>query len=205
MQTFRRTRFYNNYRDRDTDRDNWRSTNRNDYSQDNYKTTTNENTDDVGKQLTDLIKEQRSTNAFVKETYMDLKTKFESITKNHQASIRNLESKFERLADKQSNRPSGSLPSNTQPNPRNNKPYQPPQARNEHVNAVFTCSGKTYDPPTNPNDKPTEPENLITFDSDEDEESITKTKPKDTTPEKPEPKPYKPKIPYPQRLRKERM
>ncbi|GJV54533.1 reverse transcriptase domain-containing protein [Tanacetum coccineum] len=46
------------------------------------------------------------------------------------------------LADKQSSRPSGSLPSNTQPNPRgsNFKAYQPPQARNEHVNVVFTRS-----------------------------------------------------------------
>ncbi|GKB52297.1 hypothetical protein Tco_0903050 [Tanacetum coccineum] len=43
----------------------------------------------------------------------------------------------------QSARPSGSLASNTQPNPKgsSSKPYQPPQARNEHVNAVFTRSG----------------------------------------------------------------
>ncbi|GJS50651.1 hypothetical protein Tco_0624013 [Tanacetum coccineum] len=36
-----------------------------------------------------------------------------------------------------------SLPSSTQPNPKDSssKPYQPPQARNEHVNAVFTRSG----------------------------------------------------------------
>ena len=100
MQTFRRTRFYNNYRDRDSNRDNWRSTNRNDYNQDNYKSNTDERKDDIGKQLTDFIKDQRSTNAFVKETYMDLKTRFESVTKNHQASIQNLESKFERFADK---------------------------------------------------------------------------------------------------------
>ncbi|GKD11283.1 hypothetical protein Tco_1190968 [Tanacetum coccineum] len=39
------------------------------------------------------------------------------LAKNHQASIQNLETKFDRLADKQSGRPSGSLPSNTQPNP----------------------------------------------------------------------------------------
>ncbi|GJT99425.1 hypothetical protein Tco_1109764 [Tanacetum coccineum] len=47
-----------------------------------------------------------------------------------------------------------SLPSSTQPNPKDSssKPYQPPQARNEHVNAVFTRSGKSYDPPINPND-----------------------------------------------------
>ncbi|GJU22113.1 integrase, catalytic region, zinc finger, CCHC-type containing protein [Tanacetum coccineum] len=49
-----------------------------------------------------------------------------------------------RFADKQSARPSRSLPSNTQPNPKgsSSKPYQPPQAQNEHVNAVFTLSGK---------------------------------------------------------------
>ncbi|GJU40708.1 putative ribonuclease H-like domain-containing protein [Tanacetum coccineum] len=40
------------------------------------------------------------------------------------------------LADKQSGRPSRSLPSNTQPNPKghNSKAYQPSQSRNEHVN-----------------------------------------------------------------------
>ncbi|GJX04864.1 hypothetical protein Tco_0190780 [Tanacetum coccineum] len=86
------------------------------------------------------MKSQQSTNAFVKETFMDLKTQLETVAKNHQASIQNLETKFDRLADKQSGRPSGSLPSNTQPNPRgsNSKAYQPPQARNEHVNVVFT-------------------------------------------------------------------
>nr|GEV12681.1 reverse transcriptase domain-containing protein [Tanacetum cinerariifolium] len=49
-----------------------------------------------------------------RQTIMDLKT----TTKNHQASIQYLEAKFDRLADKQSARPSGSLPSNTQPKPR---------------------------------------------------------------------------------------
>ncbi|GJR31048.1 hypothetical protein Tco_1107280 [Tanacetum coccineum] len=42
---------------------------------------------------------------------MDLKTQLETVAKNHQASIQNLETKFDRLADKQSGRPSGSLPS----------------------------------------------------------------------------------------------
>ncbi|GJY96409.1 reverse transcriptase domain-containing protein [Tanacetum coccineum] len=37
MQTFRRTRFYNNYRDRDSNRDNWCSSGRNDYNEDNYQ------------------------------------------------------------------------------------------------------------------------------------------------------------------------
>ncbi|GJV49945.1 reverse transcriptase domain-containing protein [Tanacetum coccineum] len=37
MQTFRRTCFYNDYRDRDSNRDNWRSSGRNDYNRDNYQ------------------------------------------------------------------------------------------------------------------------------------------------------------------------
>ncbi|GKA83587.1 reverse transcriptase domain-containing protein [Tanacetum coccineum] len=43
---------------------------------------------------------------------MDLKTQLETVAKNHQASIQNLKTKFDRLADKQSGRPSGSLPIN---------------------------------------------------------------------------------------------
>ncbi|GKB81588.1 reverse transcriptase domain-containing protein [Tanacetum coccineum] len=54
------------------------------------------------------------------------------------------------LADKQSGRPSGSLPRNTQPNPKgsSSKPYQTPQAQNEHVNAVFTRSVGKFTFPT---------------------------------------------------------
>ncbi|GJU71581.1 reverse transcriptase domain-containing protein [Tanacetum coccineum] len=156
------------------------------------------------------MKSQQSTNAFVKETFMDLKTQLETVAKNHQASIQNLETKFNRLADKQSGRPSGSLPSNTQPNPKghNSKAYQPPQSRNEHVNAVFTRSGKSYNPPVNPNDQQENSETPINFDSDdEDEEPTPQPKTQDPKPAKetPLPKPYKPKISYPQRLRKEKM
>ncbi|GJX75683.1 reverse transcriptase domain-containing protein [Tanacetum coccineum] len=165
---------------------------------------------DLQKQFNDFMKSQQSTNAFVKETFMDLKTQLETVAKNHQASIQNLETKFDRLADKQSGRPSGSLPSNTQPNPKghNSKAYQPPQSRNEHVNAVFTRSGKSYNPPVNPNDQQNDSETPINFDSDdEDEESTPQLKTQNPKPvkETPLPKPYKPKIPYPQRLRKEKM
>ncbi|GKA11477.1 reverse transcriptase domain-containing protein [Tanacetum coccineum] len=117
MQTFRKTRFYNDYRDRDSNRDNWRSSGRNDYNRDNYRSNTDDKPYDLQKQFNDFMKSQQSTNAFVKETFMDLKTQLETVAKNHQASIQNLETKFDRLADKQSGRPSGSLPSNTQPNP----------------------------------------------------------------------------------------
>ncbi|GJZ41625.1 hypothetical protein Tco_0588511 [Tanacetum coccineum] len=56
----------------------------------------------------------------------------------------------------------------------NDKPYRPLLARNEHANAVFTRSGKSYDLPVNPNDKPT----LIHDDSDdEDDEAERKEEP----------------------------
>ncbi|GJX51174.1 hypothetical protein Tco_0278019 [Tanacetum coccineum] len=111
----------------------------------------------------------------INNTFTDLKTKLKTTTKNHQASIQNLEAKFDIFADKQSAQPSGSLPSNTQPNPkgRSSKPYQPPQARNEHVNAILTRSGKSYDPPTNLNDQQINSENPINFDSEDEEEEST--------------------------------
>ncbi|GJX87936.1 hypothetical protein Tco_0339950 [Tanacetum coccineum] len=139
---------------------------------------------------------------------MDLKTQLETVAKNHQASIQNLKNKFDRLADKQSGRHSGSLPSNTQPNPRGRKAYQPPQARNEHVNIVFTRSGKSYNPPDNPDDQQNKSKNIINFDTDDEGDEPTpqpKTQPTKPVKETPLPKPYKPKIPYPQRLRKEKM
>ncbi|GJR01814.1 reverse transcriptase domain-containing protein [Tanacetum coccineum] len=81
-------------------------------------------------------------------------------------------------------------------------------AQNEHVNAIFIQSGKTYDPPVNPNDHQNDSEAPINFDNDVEDEEPT-PKPKTQTPkplkETPIPKPYKPKIPYPQRLRKEKM
>ncbi|GJX81978.1 hypothetical protein Tco_0331459 [Tanacetum coccineum] len=117
MQTFRKTRFYNDYRDRDSNRVNWRSSGRNDYNRENYRSNTDDKPYDLQKQLNDFMKSQQSTNAFFKETFMDLKTQLETVAKNHQVSIQNLKTKFDRLADMQSGRPSGSLTSNTQPNP----------------------------------------------------------------------------------------
>ncbi|GJR61502.1 hypothetical protein Tco_1503664 [Tanacetum coccineum] len=132
---------------------------------------------------------------------MDIKTQLKTVAKNHQASIQNLETKFDRLADKQSGQPFGSLLKQPQPNPRvgNSKAYQPPQACNEHVNAVFTRSGKSYDPPDNPNDQQNNSKNPINFDSnDEDDEPTPQPKTQPTKPVKhtPLPKPYKPKIPF---------
>ncbi|GJX90483.1 reverse transcriptase domain-containing protein, partial [Tanacetum coccineum] len=97
---------------------------------------------------------------------------------------------------------------NTQPNLKghNSKAYQLSQSRNEHVNAVLTRSGKSYNPPVNPNDQQDNSETPINFDSDdEDKEPTPKTQNPKPVKETPLPKPYKPKIPYPQCLRKEKM
>nr|GEW89772.1 reverse transcriptase domain-containing protein [Tanacetum cinerariifolium] len=193
MQTFRQTRFYNDYRD--SNRDNWCSSGRNDYNRDNYRSNTNDKPYNLQKQFNDFMKSQQSTNDFVKETFMDLKPQLETVAKNHQALIQNLETKFDRLADKQSGRPFGSLPSNTQPNPRGGKAYQPPQACNKHVHVVFTRRGKSYDPPDNPNDQ--QKETPINFNSDDEDDEPTpkpKTQPTKLVKETSLPKPYKPKI-----------
>ncbi|GJT19770.1 reverse transcriptase domain-containing protein [Tanacetum coccineum] len=104
-----------------------------------------------------------------------------------------------------------SLPSNTQLNPKghNSKVYQPPQSRNDHVNVVFTRSGKSYNPPVNSNDQQTNLENPINFDNSDEEDEEPTPQPKIQNPkpvkETTLPKPYKPKILHPQRLRKEKM
>ncbi|GJS95641.1 reverse transcriptase domain-containing protein [Tanacetum coccineum] len=82
------------------------------------------------------------------------------------------------------------------------------RAKSEHVNVVFTRIGKSYDPPDNPNDQQNNSETPINFDRDDENDEHTpqpKTQPLKLVKETPLPKPYKPKIPYPQRLRKEKM
>ncbi|GJW27335.1 reverse transcriptase domain-containing protein [Tanacetum coccineum] len=90
MQTFYKSHFYNDYSDQDSNRDNWHSSERNDYNRDNYRSNTDEKSYDLQKQFNDFMKSQQSTNTFVRETFMDLETQLETIAKNHQASIQNL-------------------------------------------------------------------------------------------------------------------
>ncbi|GJY09478.1 hypothetical protein Tco_0377663 [Tanacetum coccineum] len=152
-------------------------------------------------ETTTFMVAQKSSNDFVKNQFFNLKTKFEQGQKNHQAAIQDLETKFGRLSDQCSTRPTGSLPSNTQtnpkPNPKNDKPYHPPLARNERVNVVFTRSGKTYDPLVNPNAKTT-----IIYDDSEDEvdeakKEVESSSSKQTKSDPPPLKAYKLMIPYP--------
>ncbi|GKB53090.1 hypothetical protein Tco_0903843 [Tanacetum coccineum] len=159
--------------------------------------------------MREIVITQKTANDFVKNQFYNLKAKVEQGQKNHQAAIQDLETKFGRISDHRPSRPTGMLPSNTQTSPKpstsNERPYRPPLARNEHVNVVFTCSGKTYEPPANPNTKI-----AIFLDNSEDEAEELK-KEADALPKKPTQtdtpplKAYKPKIPYPQCLNKEKM
>ncbi|GJU74604.1 hypothetical protein Tco_1266009 [Tanacetum coccineum] len=93
----------------------------------------------------------------------------QSVQRNHYKNI---------LSWSQRNNPRSSkcrIRCNTQPNPKghNSKAYQPSQSRNEHVNAVFTRSGKSYNPPVNPNDQRNNSETPINFDSDDEAEEPT--------------------------------
>nr|GFA82123.1 reverse transcriptase domain-containing protein [Tanacetum cinerariifolium] len=58
MQTFRRTRFYNDYRDCDSNCVNWHSSRRNDYNRDNYQSNTDDKPYDVQRQLRNLNNQQ---------------------------------------------------------------------------------------------------------------------------------------------------
>nr|XP_043615916.1 uncharacterized protein LOC122587816 [Erigeron canadensis] len=154
-----------------------------------------------------------------------LRANHEQGLRNHQASITSLEKKLDSISETSTYKPTGSLPSNTQPNPRpsssnsnSNQTYKPPPARTEHVNAISTTAGNIYQ--TNieseaPTDSPklvSEPvEDDFTDDESVAEEIEMEPKPTEkrptvsTKPVKPPLKAYKPKIPYPQRLRKERI
>ncbi|GKE15451.1 hypothetical protein Tco_1423028, partial [Tanacetum coccineum] len=167
------------------------------------------NESEFEKTIREFVIAQKTANDFVKNQFYNLKTKVEQGQKNHQAAIQDLETKFGRIYDHQSSRPPGTLPSNTETNPKpstsNEKPYRLPPARNEHVNVVFTRSGKTYNPPANPNTK------TVVYLDDSKHEAEEVKKEAEPLPKKPTQtdtpllKAYKPKIPYPQRLNKEKI
>nr|GEV13364.1 reverse transcriptase domain-containing protein [Tanacetum cinerariifolium] len=85
------------------------------------------------------------------------------------------------------------------------EPYRPPPAQNEHANAVFTRSDKTYDPPVNPNSKTTVIHDDSEDEADEDEKEVESSSSKQAKSDPPPLKVYKSKLSYPQSLRKEKM
>ena len=115
----------------------------------------------------------------------------ETALRNQKASIHNLENQIGHISKMLSERPQGSLPSNTEPNPR------------EQVKAVTLRSGKTL---------ATEPTVLITNKDVELKEEEDKEGKIDPSPvsnkkesEKAPVREYQPILPYPGRLRKEKV
>ncbi|GKD78160.1 reverse transcriptase domain-containing protein, partial [Tanacetum coccineum] len=80
MQTFRKTRFYNDYRDQDSNRDNWRSSKQNSYNQDNYRSNIDDKLYDLQKQFNNFTKSQiPNYDKFLKELISN-KHKIEQIS-----------------------------------------------------------------------------------------------------------------------------
>ncbi|GJR36499.1 hypothetical protein Tco_1212183 [Tanacetum coccineum] len=82
------------------------------------------------KTMREFVITRKTSNDFVKNQFYNLKTKVKQGQKNHQAAIQDLKTMFGRIFDQQSSRATGTLPSNTQTNPKsstsNKKPYRPP-------------------------------------------------------------------------------
>nr|XP_043619813.1 uncharacterized protein LOC122591618 [Erigeron canadensis] len=78
--------------------------------------------------------------------------KMEMNAKNQSINFKDLESRMAAIT-----RPHGALPSNTQQNPKQNQgsnngqKYTPPTVRQEQAKAITTRTGRSYDPPPNPN------------------------------------------------------
>lgn len=124
------------------------------------------------------------TSSFMEETRAGFKTQ-EACSRNQEASIRNLETQVGQLAKQIAQRPPGSLPSDTIPNPKGN----------ETANAITTRSGKVLEAVEKKS-----PEEVIESNSETPpvvvEESVLVQE------ELKLPKPII-KLPFPQRLKKE--
>ncbi|GJY46992.1 reverse transcriptase domain-containing protein [Tanacetum coccineum] len=126
------------------------------------------------KTMREFVITQKKANDFVKNQFYNLKTKVKQGQKNHQAAIQDLEIKFGRIYDHQSSRPTGTLPSNTQPNP---KPSTSNKSLTDHRLLEMSIR------------------------SQKEAEPLPK---KTTQTDTPPLKAYKLKIPYPQCLNKEK-
>ncbi|GJU23230.1 reverse transcriptase domain-containing protein [Tanacetum coccineum] len=92
---------------------------------------------DLEKSITNFLDGQRVTNMFFKNSVNDMILKMKQNEKNFQTKIKNMERKIDEWSKSQN----VSLKQTDRTNP------PPPQAQTEHVNAIFTGSGKSDDYP----------------------------------------------------------
>nr|GEW95786.1 hypothetical protein [Tanacetum cinerariifolium] len=100
---------------------------------------------DLEKSITKFLDGQRVTNMFFKTDVNNMITKMKQNEKNFQTIFKNMERKIDEWSKSQNF-------SSKQTNW--TEPPHPLQAHTEHVNAVFTGSGKSDDPPKTQKDPP---------------------------------------------------
>nr|GEW12503.1 hypothetical protein [Tanacetum cinerariifolium] len=98
---------------------------------------------DLEKSITKFLDGQRVSNVYVKNNVNDMIIKMKQNKKNFQTKIKNMERKIDEW--EKSKKVALEQTVRTEPSP-------PPQAHTEHVNAVFTRSGKSDDPPNTQKD-----------------------------------------------------
>ncbi|GJU93478.1 hypothetical protein Tco_1318234 [Tanacetum coccineum] len=100
---------------------------------------------DFEKLMTKFLDDQRVSNMFVKNNVKDMILKMKQNEKNFQTIFKNMEIKIDEWEKSQNI--SLEQTDRTEPQP-------PPQAHTEHVNVVFTGSGKSDDSPKTQKDSP---------------------------------------------------
>ncbi|GKD34786.1 hypothetical protein Tco_1250295 [Tanacetum coccineum] len=100
---------------------------------------------DFEKLMTKFSDSQKVTSMFVKNNVNDMILKMKQNKKNYQTIFKNMERKIDEWSKSQNF--SSEQTNRTEPPP-------PPQAQTEHMNAVFTRSGKSDDSPKSKKDPP---------------------------------------------------
>ncbi|GJZ49609.1 reverse transcriptase domain-containing protein [Tanacetum coccineum] len=145
---------------------------------------------DLEKTMTKFLDGQRVTNMFFKNNVNDMILKMKKNEKNFQTKTKNMERKIDEWSKSQN--VSSEQTERTEPSP-------PPQAQTEHVNAVFTGSGKSDESPKTQQDPPP---SIIVNNKIKKDRPI-KTSKRDNQVVKTNEYPFReyiPKTPYPQRL-----
>ncbi|GJY27945.1 hypothetical protein Tco_0403712 [Tanacetum coccineum] len=145
---------------------------------------------DFEKLMTKFLDDQRVSNMFVKNNINDMILKMKQNEKNFQTKIKNMERKIDEWEKSQNL----SLEQTNRTDP------PPPQAHTEHMNVVFTESGKSDDHPKIQKDPP--PSIIVNNKIKKDRPIKTSKKGYHVVKTKEYPfRKYIPKIPFPQALR----
>ncbi|XP_022004336.1 uncharacterized protein LOC110901880 [Helianthus annuus] len=151
---------------------------------------TSHNNSKLEEMMAQLLNNSNNANQIFEKRYQQHEERFmaqEGEMRSQKASIQTIENQVSQLAKMLFERPQGSLPGNTEPNPRG------------HVNAVMTRSGKATGP-----DKSDSPPITDTSQTDASDEVHARRVPASTAQFQEPVKDFIPPIPYPSRLKKQK-